>query len=122
MRAALIAAAVVAFGVTVTPSAHAGPFGNCTSLPPAQAADCVAGMPGGNYQGRGPSGALPPLQLPDTYHGTADQSGSCGAFGVTCKPPCNMIQRMYSAPDAPGQLVPNPHLGPGEWCDDNATS
>ncbi|GAB1811105.1 hypothetical protein MUNTM_01420 [Mycobacterium sp. MUNTM1] len=53
-----------------------------------------------------------PLVLPEGYMGKADQDGSCGAFAVTCKPPCHMMSQLT------GQLVPNPRRGVGEWCSD----
>lgn len=53
-----------------------------------------------------------PLVLPEGYRGAADQNGSCGAFSMTCVPPCNMMRQVD------GELVPNPHRGVGEWCND----
>jgi|SRR6516165_6444824 len=56
-----------------------------------------------------------PLVLPNGYRGSADQNGSCGAFAVSCKPPCNMMNQLD------GQLVPNPKRGMGEWCSDTGS-
>jgi hypothetical protein len=59
------------------------------------------------------------LMRPQEYHGSADLNGSCGHFGVTCVPPCNMLLVPSTATsNADITIVPNPNRGTNEWCND----
>lgn len=98
MRIAVVAASAVLFALPVAlpAPAHADPGCN-------QVTGRLSICPDPNTW---------PLVLPEGYHGTADQNGSCGAFSMTCVPPCNMMSQVD------GSLVPNPGRGTGEWCND----